>query len=190
MTTLPARLRRTLSSSYSRGVSSTGWSRDEDLSPGDVEGDRPDRQRPVGVGQRTGRPPEEGADPGPQLGQPEGLGQVVVGALLERRHPIALVAPRRQDQDRRRRLAPDVTDDARARRDRAGRGRAGPGPAGGLPRPAARRPRCRPRRPGGRGRPDWPPGHGASGTSSSISSRRAPPVSFIRAIMAFRAAGT
>jgi len=45
-------------------------------------------------------PTKERTDPGQQLGQAEGLGDVVVGAGVEPDHQVHLVGPGRQDQDR------------------------------------------------------------------------------------------
>ena len=50
-------------------------------------------------GQRLGGAAAEGADPGGQLGEVEGLGQVVVGAQAEAFHPVAEAAGRGQHQD-------------------------------------------------------------------------------------------
>jgi hypothetical protein len=50
-------------------------------------------------GQRLGRAPAEGAYPGGQLGEAEGLGQVVVGTEVEAVDPIAEAAGRGQHQD-------------------------------------------------------------------------------------------
>src|SRR5262249_43378939 len=60
------------------------------------------RVDPHAVRGRTLRrpPPEQGADPGPQFGQPERLGDVVVGARVEADHRIHLVGPRGEDQHR------------------------------------------------------------------------------------------
>ena len=49
---------------------------------------------------RTGRrAPEMGADPGQQLGQPEGLDEVVVGARVEAGDDVELLVTRGEDQD-------------------------------------------------------------------------------------------
>ena len=45
-----------------------------------------------------------------ELRETEGLGQVVVGAGIESRHPILLAATRGDDDDRRVGFAPDAPD--------------------------------------------------------------------------------
>src|SRR6266487_1615008 len=50
-----------------------------------------------GAGLRAA-PAEQGADPGQQLGQPERLGHVVVGARVEPDHRVHLVRPRGEDE--------------------------------------------------------------------------------------------
>ena len=102
-------------------------------------------------------------DPGVELGHPERLGHVVVGAALERLDLGRLLAAGRQDDDRGRRLAADPAHDdqpiaigqAEVEQDR---GRAAVPPSAGRPRPCRR-----PRRPGsggaagsGRSRPGSP----------------------------------
>ena len=44
--------------------------------------------------------PQQGAHPGLELGQPERLGQVVVGAVVEADHPVELAGPGGDDHDR------------------------------------------------------------------------------------------
>ena len=58
----------------------------------------------------TARAPEERPDPGAQLGQAERLGDVVVGAGLERRDLVVLGVPGGQDEDRRRGVASNAAD--------------------------------------------------------------------------------
>ena len=60
---------------------------------------------PSAVGRGSCRPTEQGPDAGPQLGQADRLGDVVVGALFEGRHLVALLFACRQDEDRGRRFA-------------------------------------------------------------------------------------
>ncbi len=54
----------------------------------------------VGVGSGSPGASQHGADPQQQLTHAEGLRDVVVGAQLEADHPIDLVVPRRQHDDR------------------------------------------------------------------------------------------
>ena len=55
-----------------------------------------------GAGRRrvVGAAPEQGPHPGQQLGQPEGLGDVVVGTRVEPDHRVDLVGARGEDEDR------------------------------------------------------------------------------------------
>ena len=95
---------------------------DGDRAPADVEREVADPDDAVGVRGRPGRPAQERVDPRPQLGHAERLGHVVVGAEVEGRDLVRLAVARRQDEDRRRRLAPDAADDASGR-PRSGRPR-------------------------------------------------------------------
>jgi hypothetical protein len=45
------------------------------------------------------RPPAQGPDPGDQLGEGEWLGQVVIGAEVQPRHPLGQVPGGRQHED-------------------------------------------------------------------------------------------
>ena len=110
VTILPCWVRRTRSTSNSRGERSTGRSPTLDLVAAGVEPDRPDGQRALQVAGRTGRVAQGHADARPELGDPERLGHVVVGSPLERLDLLALLVPAREDQDRRRRLAADRRD--------------------------------------------------------------------------------
>jgi hypothetical protein len=53
-------------------------------------------------------------DPGQQLGQAERLDQVIVGALVEREHPVGLLAAGRHHDDRGVRVGPEAAADVNA----------------------------------------------------------------------------
>ena len=74
--------------------------RPADAAAGDVDlevAGRDDRRRR----RERRRPPQQRADAGEQLAGGERLGEVVVGALVQRRDLVGLVGAHRQDQDRR-----------------------------------------------------------------------------------------
>ena len=81
-----------------------------DLPPDRVELQRPDPHDPLLVGLAAAGPAEERPDPRPQLGQPERLRDVVVGAELQGAHLGRLLAARREHEDRHRRLVADAGD--------------------------------------------------------------------------------
>src|SRR5258708_3472336 len=65
----------------------------------EVEAELADDQAVADTGRRLS--PRQGADPGQQLGEGEGLGQVVVGAGVQPRDPVLDRGPGGQHQDRR-----------------------------------------------------------------------------------------
>ena len=79
-----------------------------------VELERPVVIRPSRVADRAGRPAEGDAEAGVELVDAERLGDVVVGAALERLDLLALLVAAGQDHDRRRGVAPDPPDDVEA----------------------------------------------------------------------------
>ena len=88
---------------------------------------------------RLGDVPKRDADPGEQLADAERLGQVVVGAGVERLDLVLVLAARRDHDDRR---CASTRADARVTSrpsNRGGRGRAG-SRRGSAPRPARARP--------------------------------------------------
>ena len=80
-------------------MSRTGLAVDRHLALGAVERDRADHQHLVAERPRA-RAAQHGADPAAQLGQPERLGDVVVGAGLEPEHRVGLGVERGQHDDR------------------------------------------------------------------------------------------
>ena len=83
------------------GVSATSTPAHGHLPRPQVDGERP---VPEHLGGRAAARPlaaaEHGADPGEQLGEPERLDQVVVGALVKREHAVGLLAARGHHDDR------------------------------------------------------------------------------------------
>ena len=79
-----------------------------------VELERPDDDPAGGVGGRAGRVTERHAQAGVEFLHAEGLGDVVVGATLQRRHLLALLVAPGEDDDGRRRIPPHAADDREA----------------------------------------------------------------------------
>ena len=125
-TTLPSLRTRTRSSSNSFAVSWSSSSRRNARCPsGSI------RTRDSLAWRLAGAAAQQGPGPGEQLGEPERLRDVVVGAGVEPDDGVDLVGPGGEDEDRHACVPRRAADDRpRARRARAarGRGRAGRGP--------------------------------------------------------------
>ena len=99
------------SSSYSRGVRCSSCAADRDPTPRRIQLHGADANLPAGLGDRTKCSPHGSSDTGLQLGHPEGLGEIVVRAGVERGHLVALLVERGEDDDRCGRLTSDAPHD-------------------------------------------------------------------------------